>query len=80
MTDLVIRDLDPAVEAHLREQAARNGASVEDEIKALLTRLPGEPEEGLGTSITRLFTGSALRPGEELQRPGWTWTPPTFDK
>lgn len=69
MTDLVIRDLDPAVEAQLRERAAENGLSIEDEVKSILDCLLGDerPQDGLGTRITRRFAVIGLRPGEELQ-------------
>ena len=84
MTDLVIRDLDPAVKAQLQDRAAQHGWSIEDEVRAALSALlserPGSGPhlEGLGTRIARRFALIGLRPGEELERPDQTWTPPAF--
>lgn len=85
MTDLVIRDLDPGLEARLRDRAAEKNRTVEDEVRDLLRGAlavgpdAGQGDDGdLATRITRRFKGIGLKPGEELQRSDWSWIPPRF--
>lgn len=51
MAAISVRDLDDGVRERLRVQAARNGRSMEAEIRAILTTAVSEPGEG-----TDLFT------------------------
>ena len=44
MASVSIRDLDDGVRDRLRVQAARNGRSMEAEIRAILTQAVNEPE------------------------------------
>lgn len=57
MTTLTIRGLDPQTHARLRVAAARNGRSMEAEVRAILhERLaPRSDERGLGTKIHERF-------------------------
>ena len=57
MAQVVVRQLDDEVKERLRERAARNGRSMEEEIRVILRDAVQDdgPEEGLGTQIARLF-------------------------
>ena len=57
MATLMIRDLDDAVKARLRERAAHNGRSMEAEARAILrAALAEEPaQRGLGSRIQQRF-------------------------
>ena len=73
MATLTIRDLDDAVYARLRIQAARHGRSMEAEACAILTEQlpPPTTPGGLGTRIHNLFAGVET----ELELPSRTGTP-----
>jgi phosphopantothenoylcysteine decarboxylase / phosphopantothenate---cysteine ligase len=43
MANLTIRKLDDAIRDELRLRAARNGRSVEDEVRVILREAAGEP-------------------------------------
>jgi plasmid stability protein len=57
MATLMIRDLDEAVKARLRVRAARNGRSMEAEVRAILGAAVAEPagRRGLGSRIRQRF-------------------------
>ncbi|MFW0796947.1 plasmid stabilization protein [Gordonia sp. CPCC 205515] len=60
MATLTIRDLDDDTKAALRLRAARNGRSMEAEVRMILRDVLGRPldEVGMGTRIRRRFAGS----------------------
>lgn len=74
MATLTIRNLDESVKRELRMRAARNGRSMESEVRELLSEVlqrnshesAAKPEEDLGTAIRNLF---APLGGVELQIP-----------
>jgi plasmid stability protein len=62
MAQLVVRNLDEGVKANLRARAARNGNSLEQEVRNILSAATdAEPkQEGLGTRLARRFAGMGL--------------------
>lgn len=52
MTAISVRDLDDRVAARLKVQAARNGRSMEAEVRAILTAAV-EPQAGEGPNLAR---------------------------
>ena len=80
MATLTIRNLDPAIKERLRVQAARNGRSMEAELRAILTEAFGTErnrEINLAEAIRRRF---APLGGVELDLPARepTREPPAF--
>lgn len=75
MTILTVRGLDPVVQARLREQAARNGRSMEAEARSLLSAaiLREEDAVDLAAIIDRHFAdapgGVEVPERTEFQRP-----------
>ncbi len=71
MAALTIRNLDDSTHARLRVRAARNGRSMEAEVRAILDEVLPEdrPEYGTGTRIRALFADLG---GVELDLPGRT--------
>jgi len=63
---LTIRGLDPAIKARLRVRAARNGRSMEQEVREILTHALAEPPASLAAIAQSLF-GAAH--GVELDLP-----------
>jgi antitoxin FitA len=58
MATLTIRNVDPALEERLRLRAARNGRSVEDELRCILSATHGKDrnrEANLAEAIRRRF-------------------------
>jgi plasmid stability protein len=58
MATLTILNLDPTIEERLRLRAARNGRSVEDELRCILRATLGKernPEVNLAEAIRRRF-------------------------
>ena len=58
MASLTIRNLDDRVKTKLRLRAAKQGRSMEEEARQLLSRaieLPSTDDVGLGTAIRRRF-------------------------
>lgn len=74
MTTLTIRGLDDATKARLRLRAARNGRSMEAEVRAILEHaLPPSPASAkLGSSIHARFEAAG---GAELELPARTEMP-----
>ena len=57
MTTLTIRNINEDVKQRLREIAARNGRSMEEEVRRLLSRFVyQESEKGLGSLIVEQFS------------------------
>ena len=73
MAQLVVPDLDDAVEQQLRRRAARHGRSMDEEVREILhdaVRGEGGEEDrhGFGTESAKLFKGIELdEPIPELQ-------------
>jgi len=81
IASIIVRNLDERLKRKLRIQAARNGRSMEAEVRAILqTALNSEPAapENLATAIRARF---APLGGVELDLPprSHTRTPPRFD-
>ena len=57
MAQVVVRQLEDEVKERLRERAARNGRSMEEEIRVILRDAvrDDDPKEGLGTRLLRRF-------------------------
>ena len=74
MAALSIRDLDDSVKEQLRLRAARNGRSMEAEIRAILTSAVAEetPRADLFTALTKRFTQLG---GVDLATPPRTTSP-----
>jgi len=82
MSTLMIRNVDPAVKARLRVRAARNGRSMEAELRHILTEVlatENRPESNLAEAIRRRF---APLGGVDLDpHPGVPiGEPPEFDR
>ena len=79
MADITIRNLDEGVKRRLRERAAENGRSMEEEARDILGRSVGEapPPKDLGRAIHARF---AALGGVELELPerGPMRPPPEF--
>jgi len=72
MAQVIVRRLDASVKKRLKQRAARRGHSMEAEIRGILTDAvqAKEPrEEGLGTFITRQFSGKGI--GIDFDIPEW---------
>ena len=57
MPSISVRKLDEKTVAALRSRAARNGVSMEEEVRRILETAV-ETEEGLGTLMARIFAPS----------------------
>ncbi len=68
MASVSIRDLDDGVRERLRTRAARNGRSMEAEIRAILADAVGSPDQDVGLFGTLLDRMAALD-GVELELP-----------
>jgi antitoxin FitA len=69
MAQILVRDVEDDVKARLQRRAARNGRSVEAEVRDILrdaTKDENPFGEGLGTRIAARFRGIGLRPDEEI--------------
>ncbi len=74
MAAVSIRDLDDDVKDRLRVRAARNGRSMEAEIRAILTAAVNEPDASRGL-FTELLDRFGVIGGVELDLPARA-TPP----
>jgi plasmid stability protein len=80
MGNLIIRNLDDRVKTEIRMRAAKNGRSMEEEARRLLTaavRTSARKEVGLGTAIRRRFAALGEVSLEPLPREG-VRKPPKF--
>lgn len=68
MAQILVRDIDAGVKQRLQQRAARNGRSMEAELRDILRAAAADDEKtmGLGTEIVALFKGIGLKPDEEL--------------
>lgn len=58
MASITVRNLDDDVKTDLRQRAADNGRSMEEEVRLILRKAVGRadaPAKGLGTAIHKLF-------------------------
>ncbi len=60
MASLSIRELDEQVRLRLRQRAARNGRSMEAEIRAILTDAVSQPRDSVGLATALLSRFGAL--------------------
>ena len=72
MPSLTVRNIDEDLKQRLKEQAAKHGCSMEEEVRRILRvallpsrsqaghKTPGTPQEGLGTEIHNLFKDLGL--------------------
>jgi plasmid stability protein len=84
MAQIVVRNIEDSVKTRLKRRAARNGRSMEEEVRAILReavkRGQGRREEGLGTRIANRFAGIGFEEGE-LPRVEGEWARPAkFDE
>ncbi len=68
MAQILVRDIDAGVKQRLQQRVARNGRSMEAELRDILRAAAADDEltMGLGTEIVALFEGIGLKPDEEL--------------
>lgn len=81
MAQLVVRNMENEVKARLRRRAARNGRSMEEEVRDILRNAVNEPETagGLGTEISSLF--AKLGHGESIpELRGYKVKPASFTR
>jgi plasmid stability protein len=67
MAQLVVRDLEDEVKAHLQERAARHGRSLEAEVRDILrdaAKAEAKPQDALGTRIAARFASLRLKEDE----------------
>ena len=80
MAQVIVRNLEDTVKRKLQRRAARNGRSMEEEVRDILRNAvkdEGRPERGLGTEIAEMFRGIGLEePIKELEI---EIKPPKFD-
>ena len=82
MAQLVVRNLEDSVKKRLQRRAAKNGRSMEEEVRDILRNAAKEesaPSEGLGTAIAALFKGVGLTEDIPELR-GFTIEPVKFDE
>ena len=81
MAQLVVRSLDDDVMAKLKRRARKNGHSIEEEVRSILSDAvakEAEPGVGLGTRIAARFAGLGL--DVEIKKVRGAVRPATFDK
>jgi plasmid stability protein len=82
MAQLVVRNLEEEVKARLQRRAARNGQSMEEEVRDILRSALKEdetPARGLGTEIASLFSKIGLE-ADIPELAGQAIRPATFDE
>jgi plasmid stability protein len=83
MATLTIRNVDAAVKEALRVRAARNGRSMEAELRAIVTGAVGtkpHQEVNLAEAIRRRFASFGGVDDLQVQPPMPVRAPPTFDR
>lgn len=63
MAQLVVRNIENTVKAHLQRRARRNGRSMEEEVREILrsaTHQDDAPAGGLGSEIAALYAKTGL--------------------
>jgi len=82
VAQLVVRNMENEVKARLRRRAARNGRSMEEEVRDILRNAVNEPDAtagGLGTEIASLF--AKLGHGESIpELRGYKVKPASFTR
>jgi len=81
MEQIVVRNLERSVKQRLKRRAARNGRSMEEEVREILRNAAKEPvlSTGLGSEIAAMFKGIGLK--EEIpELRGLNIEPASFDK
>jgi antitoxin FitA len=69
LAQIIVRDIEEEVKARLQRRAARNGRSMEAEVRDILrdaAKREQTPERGLGTEIAALFTGIGIKEDERV--------------
>ena len=87
MAQLVVRNLDEAVKRRLKQRAAKNGRSLEGEVREILSlSVKKEPatkskkEKGFGTQLAEIFAGK-VPPDFKIEEIRGDWGRPVdFDK
>jgi antitoxin FitA len=82
MAQFVVRSIESAVKQRLQRRAARQGRSMEEEVREILRSAVQEEEEpagGLGTEIAALFAKAGLRSDIPELR-GYAIKPATFHR
>jgi antitoxin FitA len=81
MAQLIVRNLDDSVKRKLQRRAARNGRSMEEEVRDILrdaVKDEGHRRGGFGTEAVKLFRGIGLeKPIPELR--GYPVKPVKFE-
>lgn len=90
MAQLLVRNIDEDVKARLKARAARNGRSLEAEVREVLRAavspaaqpLEPLPRPGLGTRMAAIFAGHGLTEEEAaaMELRGFTLEPPDFGR
>jgi antitoxin FitA len=84
MAQIVVRNIEDSVKTRLKRRAARNGRSMEEEVRTILRDAVkrderSAPAEGLGTRIANRFAGLGFT--EEIPEwRGYFVHPPKFPK
>jgi antitoxin FitA len=85
VAQILIRNLDDRVKAHIQRRAKRNGRSMEAEVREIVTDALKQEEKtpaaGFGTASVALFSGSGIfldKPIREWR--GYPLKPISFDK
>ena len=84
MAQIVVRNIEDSVKTRLKHRAARNGRSMEEEVRTILRDAVKRGERpgttgGLGTAIANEFAGIGL--SEEIPEwRGYSVHPPKFPK
>ena len=63
MGQLIVRNIENSVKAKLQRRARRHGRSMEEEVRDILRNVASEDRvsaDGLGTEISKLFSGQGL--------------------
>ena len=84
MEQIIVRNLERSVKQRLKRRAAKNGRSMEEEVREILRNAVNEEpanSTGLGTQIASLFKRVGLKPGEEIpELRGFNVEPIRFDE
>jgi plasmid stability protein len=81
MAQLIVRNLEVAVKQRLQRRAARNGRSMEQEVREILRSVAKEeisPSGGLGTTIAKRFKRIGLS-NDIVEFRGYSIQPATFE-
>jgi antitoxin FitA len=81
MAQVIVRNIEDSVKDKLQRRAARNGRSMEEELRDILRNAvkdESRPEKGLGTAIAERFRGLGITEDIPELR-GFTIEPPKFE-